>query len=222
MQAPEIKIIDNPHMIFDTVLRIIFLRHGNAVKPSEGMLDNDRPLTDIGFGQAEAIGYKIMNSGPADLVLSSPATRARLTLMRALSIEPELVIDEETLSTAPPGIDAKIIGAEFEKLGHAPLSAYISGPATVPLFRAGHAAASRILELTAAVKPHGRLPVVVVGGHGVLLPAVALALAHALDGTPAARIIREAAVETALGEAEALEVTLFRQGMDGNVAHLTP
>lgn len=209
-------------MIFDTLLRIIFLRHGNAVEPSEGMLDNDRPLTDTGFGQAEAIGHKIMHSGPADLVLSSPATRARLTLMRALGIEPELVIDDETLSTAPPDVDTKIIGAEFERLGHAPLSQYISGPATVPLFRAGRAAASRILELTATVKPHARLPVVVVGGHGVLLPAAALALAHALDGTPASRIIRDAVIDITLGEAEAIEVTLYRQGMDGSVVHLTP
>ncbi len=141
--------------------------------------------------------------------------------MYALGILPYKLIDEPLLGTEPPGSENPIILAEFNRLGHAPLSQYIGGPATLPLFLLGRRAILGVLGHAKRMDVDHPLTIMC-AGHGVLLPAAALALSNELDGTPASKCIRDAVVEITMGEAHAIEITLTGDTQNATVVVHTP
>ena len=75
---------------------VIFQRHGATNKQAEGEKDMDRTLTEVGIGQAKALGTKL-NGRHIDLVISSPAGRAlntaRITAREAMPEVKKLVYE---------------------------------------------------------------------------------------------------------------------------------
>lgn len=223
LNAPTTPIHFSPDAIFKAAPRIVFLRHGNAAKAIPGQEDADRLLTDVGFNQAECVGAKIRPSGPFDLIVSSPAARARLTAMRATGAAPEAIVDEPLLGTNPPGANHAVLDEAFTKLGYASLAAYFESDATEEVKLLGAKAAGRILDLASGIvtKNH-RLPVILVAGHAILLPAAIWAIGNLLSPTNAGRIILEQVTSLNLGEANAVELTLFEEDQDATLVVHTP
>ena len=63
------------------VKRLLLLRHAKASSSHPGLTDRDRPLTNRGRRDAQAIGERLQRDGVVpELVLCSPAKRTRETL----------------------------------------------------------------------------------------------------------------------------------------------
>jgi broad specificity phosphatase PhoE len=72
-------------------MRISFIRHGKANKPSPDQRDLDRVLSEVGQGQAYALRGKL-NGAKFDFVLSSPADRAVDTGVIVASVTKESIV----------------------------------------------------------------------------------------------------------------------------------
>ncbi|GGB16049.1 phosphohistidine phosphatase [Flexivirga endophytica] len=60
--------------------QLILVRHAKAAEPRDGQADHDRPLTQRGHADAEALGHWFKEQGlRVDLVLCSTAVRTRET-----------------------------------------------------------------------------------------------------------------------------------------------
>ncbi len=74
-------------------MQLILVRHADA--DAEAATDAARPLTPLGHAQAAALCRGLRRAGVVpDLVLSSPAVRARDTAAALLSLAPGLVVTE--------------------------------------------------------------------------------------------------------------------------------
>ena len=84
---------------------LILVRHAHAERDAASSRDIDRPLSTLGFAQAEAAaGWMIERQLRPGRVLCSPALRARQTLAALQTRLPELpVVDEPGIYEATPG-----------------------------------------------------------------------------------------------------------------------
>jgi phosphohistidine phosphatase len=86
--------------------QLIILRHGKAERPTTGIDDYDRPLTDCGRKNASDMGTFISKRGNIpDLILSSSARRAHDTAILAaqsLGYPQEKIITNRDFYYAPP------------------------------------------------------------------------------------------------------------------------
>ncbi len=85
--------------------RIYLLRHAKAANAQSGQRDFDRELDDRGYGEAEFVSEKAVDSGyRPDLIISSTATRCQQTaqaMHRAMGGECEIqAVDEIYNGTA--------------------------------------------------------------------------------------------------------------------------
>lgn len=106
---------------------LILVRHAHAERDAASNRDLDRPLSTLGFTQAEAAAAWLLERQlrPA-CVLCSPATRARQTLAPLRSRLPDLaVVDEAGIYEATPGeliaiIDRHRPASPLVVVGHNP------------------------------------------------------------------------------------------------------
>ncbi|HWS26657.1 MAG TPA: histidine phosphatase family protein [Xanthomonadales bacterium] len=106
---------------------LILVRHAHAERDAASSRDIDRPLSTLGFSQAEAAAAWLMERQirPAR-VLCSPATRARQTLAALRTRMPDLVIiDEPGIYEATPGelialVDSHRSASPLVVVGHNP------------------------------------------------------------------------------------------------------
>jgi phosphohistidine phosphatase len=74
---------------------LLLLRHAKTHPAERGMADRDRSLTARGHRDARLMGTAIAEDGVPDLILCSPARRARETLagvIETLAAEPKVII----------------------------------------------------------------------------------------------------------------------------------
>jgi len=123
--------------------RLFLLRHAQAGWAQAGMRDHDRPLTDSGRSDAEAMGRKMRMAGYfPDLVLCSTATRARQTWE---CVAPALNSDE-------PKVDYLEALYSTDAAGHVRLIREFAGAATA-LLVVGH---NPMMEDLAIALPAGK------------------------------------------------------------------
>lgn len=75
-----------------TVRTLLILRHASAAATERGILDSERPLTQIGRTEASRVGKQIAAFGP-EQVLCSPALRTRQTwqqISAELTVQPKI------------------------------------------------------------------------------------------------------------------------------------
>jgi phosphohistidine phosphatase len=76
---------------------LLLLRHAKSSWKDTGLSDFDRPLNDRGRKAAQLIGGVLATIKPVELVVSSPAVRARQTVERVLQsamLTPEVRFDQ--------------------------------------------------------------------------------------------------------------------------------
>ncbi|MEK1889731.1 MAG: histidine phosphatase family protein [Phyllobacterium sp.] len=97
--------------------QVFLLRHAKAVWPSPGQKDFDRALDVTGIEAAKVVGEELRRSGlRPEIVLCSPAIRARQTL-EYLALQPPFVLeDAEKLYSAGP--DAYLLSIRMSGLEH--------------------------------------------------------------------------------------------------------
>jgi phosphohistidine phosphatase len=97
--------------------QVYLLRHAKAVWPSPSQKDFDRVLDKDGIKAAEVLGKELRRSGlKPEIVLCSPAIRARQTL-EYVDIEPPFILEEsEKLYSAGP--DAYLMAIRLTGLKH--------------------------------------------------------------------------------------------------------
>jgi phosphohistidine phosphatase len=88
-----------------SIKTLFLLRHAKASPAVADMTDFDRSLHDEGKKAAELIGQLLSSRGVTlDLILSSPAIRARETIelvMKSAGLEPELRYDQRIYEAGP-------------------------------------------------------------------------------------------------------------------------
>lgn len=87
----------------ERVTRIELVRHAKA-QSREGWRDRpdrDRPLSEAGQAQAEALARAILDEGPVDVCYTSPTVRCAQTLGPLLAVAGGSLLDEEALAEAP-------------------------------------------------------------------------------------------------------------------------
>jgi phosphohistidine phosphatase len=84
---------------------LLLLRHAKSSWKDPGLADFERPLNDRGRKAAEAMGKFISKQNiPIDLVISSPAVRARQTIelvLRSSRRSPALRFDQRVYEASP-------------------------------------------------------------------------------------------------------------------------
>ena len=112
-----------------SIKTLFLLRHAKATPTVAGMDDFERPLRDDGKKAAELIGQLLSSRGVTlDLVLSSPAVRARETIelvLKAARLEAELRYDQRIYEAGPDQLLDVISDIENDKhpvmmVGHNP------------------------------------------------------------------------------------------------------
>lgn len=145
---------------------ITFLRHGKADTHKE---DIKRPLSEVGIQQAATC--RTMLERPAfDVVLASPALRTIATVAIVAGVPEDAVFPVQQMYPDPKEGDGAVIDALFNKLGYAPLAAYLAEPEGQALTRYGELVWSVLKETLGRAEGH-----FLVGGHAVLTPAIGVA-----------------------------------------------
>ncbi|HET6890703.1 MAG TPA: histidine phosphatase family protein, partial [Pyrinomonadaceae bacterium] len=89
----------------ESIKTLFLLRHAKASPIVAGMSDFERPLHDDGKKAAELIGQLLSSRGVTlDLILSSPAVRARETIelvLEAARLEVEIRYDQSIYEAGP-------------------------------------------------------------------------------------------------------------------------
>jgi len=134
------------------MIRLLLLRHAKSDWSEAGLADRDRPLSKRGRESAPVLGRRMKEMGwNPDLVLSSPATRARQTLglvLDRLGTSPGIVFDETLYDF---GSGERLLASIKEHGGKAPTLMVVGhNPAMerLALMLAGHGEA----ELRAAME----------------------------------------------------------------------
>ncbi len=120
---------------------LLLLRHAQAVDPMAGTRDHDRPLTDFGIEQAEAVGNAIRSRGlRIDQVLCSTAVRTRQT-WSALGLDADVEFNDALYNAGGDTLLEELwlleesIGTAMV-IGHGPglpaLAAQLAGPGSDP------------------------------------------------------------------------------------------
>lgn len=101
-------------------IEVVLLRHAHAERDAASGRDQDRPLSTLGFAQAEAAAaWFAERQLRPQRILCSPAIRTRQTLAALRARLPELeVIEEASIYEATPGELLALIEKHRE---HAPL-----------------------------------------------------------------------------------------------------
>jgi phosphohistidine phosphatase len=106
---------------------LILVRHAHAERDAASGRDIDRPLSTLGFSQADAAAaWMIERQLRPAKVLCSPALRARQTLAALQTRQPDLaVVDEAGIYEATPGelialIDRHRTASPLVVVGHNP------------------------------------------------------------------------------------------------------
>ncbi len=178
----------------DTLV-VVAQRHARPVQGEGGL----RPLSDRGVRQREAAKVAIDRFGPFDLVLSSPAERAKETVMREglpLIVQPELYFPAEGSE------DRKAIDAVYERLGDTPLRGHLASEAGSYLLLWAAIAVQAVVKRIS----EERAKQVLIGGHGVHTQALVLNLGLLMG------VGVDAALATALAHGDALVVS--RKGLE--------
>ncbi len=161
--------------------RLILLRHGKTEERGAGGDDIDRGLTARGRADSLRVAQALAARGfTPDLVLLSPAVRARQTWDEALPVMPAVAVEIRTglydatpeevadeISTATGATDTVLV------VGHNPSLQELA----VNLLIEGRAGASDIERLSAGF-PTATAAVMAIDGGGGRLEALILASAH--------------------------------------------
>jgi phosphohistidine phosphatase len=137
------------------MLHLYVIRHADAVpREDPTYADDDRPLTELGKRQSQALGESLADLGVRfDMILCSPLPRAQQTVEGLLTGLPEMKPPVEYTPELRPGFKPRKLDREISKhegtaiavVGHEPdLSRYIarligSKKANVTLAKAGTA-----------------------------------------------------------------------------------
>jgi phosphohistidine phosphatase len=114
--------------------RVLLLRHADASKDREAFKDEDRPLTEEGHREAQAVGALIRGREiPLDYVVCSPSVRTRETLDDLLPLpgDPEIAFSERLYAAGPQELLDEIRAAPEEKkrllvVGHNPAIEFLA------------------------------------------------------------------------------------------------
>lgn len=189
---------------------LMFGRRCNTLPAEAGQTDRDRQLSPIGCGQVVLIARKLVDR-KFDLVLSSPAERARTT---TAVITGRRDRDIGTVTTFGISEDpSEPLNVMFNLLKYAPLSEYYKHELAEHLHEFGHVALAEILSLVAAVKADGTARVFV-GGHAVLHPQVMYTLGEFIrqGGYEVGRVLQSYAEGATMGEGEVVILTFSSVG----------
>lgn len=184
--------------------KIFFVRHGKAGPAPEGKGDIDRPLNEKGHNQA-LDRREELDGIDFDLVISSPALRARETAVRVAAAADGDVIVAQSLYPDPTDND---LGTRLDKLfglphlGYVPVSAYLKEKDGDVL--TDWAAVARH-EVLALIEKHGSPKNVLIAGHAVAIPALAMAIAEDTE-------LPDEIAEINLGECEGFALVLDAEG----------
>ncbi len=162
-------------------LVIVAQRHGNA---SKGKDDFSRPLSEKGVRQLSAARPAIEALGPFDLVVTSPAVRARSTVEHGNVLTVHL---DALYFPAEGSVDRLVIDTVYDRIGNAPLEEHLASEAGPALLRWVMGAVQAVIDEALRIGPSKR---VLVGGHGVYtqMLMLQLALLMGVDVTPALTI----------------------------------
>jgi phosphohistidine phosphatase len=101
----------------NTMLHLYIIRHADAVPHGDpNYADDDRPLTDLGRRQSEALGKALAEHGVKfDLILCSPLPRAQQTVEGLLAGTPDSKPPVEYTSELAPGVKSRKLDREIVK-----------------------------------------------------------------------------------------------------------
>lgn len=99
------------------MLHLYLIRHADAVPHGDpNFVDDDRPLTDLGRSQADALGKALAKHGiKFDIIMSSPLPRARETVEGLLAGLGDLKPPVEYTAELAPGAKSRRLDREVVK-----------------------------------------------------------------------------------------------------------
>ena len=186
--------------------RLVLVRHGNATKAA---IDEDRQLSEKGVRQAAATRDYLASNHSVELIVTSIAQRAVNTVTDPRWGTP---VQLPELYLSPEGSEeGRIIDGTFARLLYVPLTKYFAEPDVEDaLMQWANRATISLEKIFAERELNGGT--VIIGGHAVLLNALAIAIAKKLNVLSETSV----ALETALGEAECIEMEL----VEDDILHL--
>jgi phosphohistidine phosphatase len=87
-------------------VNVLLLRHAEAEAVSASGRDFDRPLTESGRADADAVGRAIAKAGPPELILTSPVVRARETAQAVTRHCPDATLRASEALGPDPSVSA--------------------------------------------------------------------------------------------------------------------
>ncbi|MCK5891424.1 MAG: NUDIX hydrolase [Aeromicrobium sp.] len=105
---------------------LVVLRHGKAASAGRWRGDDhDRPLTDVGLGQAEALALTLAQYGPARM-LASPALRCQQTLAPlAAAVGHPVTLERRLVEDAPTAAVAAVVREAMARRGLSVLCSHL-------------------------------------------------------------------------------------------------
>jgi phosphohistidine phosphatase len=100
-------------------MNLYLIRHADAGDPREWSGDDaDRPLSDLGRGQAHALGEAFRRHGhPVEAVVTSPHLRTRQTAEGFLAGGPDGVATHDSYLLTPGGLRKRRLSKQLAELG---------------------------------------------------------------------------------------------------------